>query len=233
MLAWIRRWWRHDVDVAHLEDFNDRMLADIGLTRTRSPIASTATRNAGSCLHRMRHARPQAAEPPPARLSPARSEGDTPRALAAPGRSRIMFGCPLTLQRRQPPNEVSPRYHKEAKMQFHIQNMTCSGCARSVTMAIRSVDKDAVVTADPKATRSRSRPRPRAPGSRPRSPRQAIPPQRPEATPDSVPARLSPPRRNRSASGWPAHIAPPHRAIRRSPPSPRAAATPQPVRRLS
>lgn len=36
-------------------------------------------------------------------------------------------------------------------MQFHIQNMTCSGCARSVTMAIRSVDKDAVVTADPES----------------------------------------------------------------------------------
>lgn len=33
MLTWIRRWWRHDVDVAHLEDFNDRMLADIGLSR--------------------------------------------------------------------------------------------------------------------------------------------------------------------------------------------------------
>jgi len=33
MLTWIRRWWRHDVDVAHLGDFNDRMLADIGLSR--------------------------------------------------------------------------------------------------------------------------------------------------------------------------------------------------------
>ncbi len=34
-------------------------------------------------------------------------------------------------------------------MQFHIQNMTCSGCARSVTKAIQSVDAGAVVTADP------------------------------------------------------------------------------------
>ena len=34
-------------------------------------------------------------------------------------------------------------------MQFHIENMTCSGCARSVTRAIQSVDKAAVVNADP------------------------------------------------------------------------------------
>ncbi|WP_295071169.1 heavy-metal-associated domain-containing protein [Tabrizicola sp.] len=34
-------------------------------------------------------------------------------------------------------------------MQFHIQNMTCFGCARSVTAAIQSVDRDAVVKADP------------------------------------------------------------------------------------
>ena len=34
-------------------------------------------------------------------------------------------------------------------MQFHIENMTCGGCARSVTKAIQSVDKAAVVTADP------------------------------------------------------------------------------------
>ena len=34
-------------------------------------------------------------------------------------------------------------------MQFHIQNMTCGGCARSVTKAIQSVDPTAEVTADP------------------------------------------------------------------------------------
>lgn len=34
-------------------------------------------------------------------------------------------------------------------MQFHIQNMTCGGCARSVTKAIQSVDPAAEVTADP------------------------------------------------------------------------------------
>ncbi|MCE8000938.1 MAG: heavy-metal-associated domain-containing protein [Rhodobiaceae bacterium] len=34
-------------------------------------------------------------------------------------------------------------------MQFHIENMTCGGCAKSVTAAIRSVDKDAEVLADP------------------------------------------------------------------------------------
>lgn len=34
-------------------------------------------------------------------------------------------------------------------MQFHIENMTCGGCARSVTKAIQSVDPTAVVKADP------------------------------------------------------------------------------------
>lgn len=34
-------------------------------------------------------------------------------------------------------------------MQFHIENMTCHGCARSVTKAIQSVDKGALITADP------------------------------------------------------------------------------------
>lgn len=34
-------------------------------------------------------------------------------------------------------------------MQFHVENMTCFGCARSVTMAIQSVDKAAVIKADP------------------------------------------------------------------------------------
>lgn len=34
-------------------------------------------------------------------------------------------------------------------MQFHIENMTCSGCARSVTKAIQSVDRGAVIKPDP------------------------------------------------------------------------------------
>ena len=34
-------------------------------------------------------------------------------------------------------------------MQFHIENMTCGGCARSVTKAIQSVDPAAEVKADP------------------------------------------------------------------------------------
>ena len=34
-------------------------------------------------------------------------------------------------------------------MQFHIETMTCGGCARSVTKAIQSVDPGAEVTADP------------------------------------------------------------------------------------
>ena len=34
-------------------------------------------------------------------------------------------------------------------MRFHIENMSCSGCARSVTRAIQSVDPAATVEADP------------------------------------------------------------------------------------
>ena len=33
-------------------------------------------------------------------------------------------------------------------MQFHIENMTCGGCVRSVTKAIQSVDPQAEVSAD-------------------------------------------------------------------------------------
>lgn len=34
-------------------------------------------------------------------------------------------------------------------MELRIENMTCGGCARSVTKAIHSVDPDARVEADP------------------------------------------------------------------------------------
>lgn len=34
-------------------------------------------------------------------------------------------------------------------MQFHIETMTCGGCARGVTKAIQSVDPAAEVQADP------------------------------------------------------------------------------------
>jgi copper chaperone len=34
-------------------------------------------------------------------------------------------------------------------MQFHIDNMTCGGCARTVTRAIQSVDPDASIDTDP------------------------------------------------------------------------------------
>lgn len=34
-------------------------------------------------------------------------------------------------------------------MRFHIDNMTCGGCARGVTKAIQSVDPSAEVAADP------------------------------------------------------------------------------------
>ncbi len=34
-------------------------------------------------------------------------------------------------------------------MEFHIENMTCGGCARGVSRAIQSVDANAQVVADP------------------------------------------------------------------------------------
>lgn len=34
-------------------------------------------------------------------------------------------------------------------MQFHIENMTCGGCARGVTRAIQAIDPKAEVRADP------------------------------------------------------------------------------------
>ena len=43
-------------------------------------------------------------------------------------------------------------------MQFHIENMTCGGCARSVTKAIQSVDPTAEVNAIPVHAKSMSNP---------------------------------------------------------------------------
>lgn len=34
-------------------------------------------------------------------------------------------------------------------MQFHVESMTCGGCARSVTKAIESVDANATIKTDP------------------------------------------------------------------------------------
>jgi copper chaperone len=34
-------------------------------------------------------------------------------------------------------------------MRFHIENMTCGGCVRSVTKAVETVDPKAKVNADP------------------------------------------------------------------------------------
>ena len=33
-------------------------------------------------------------------------------------------------------------------MRFHIQNMTCGGCARGVTKAVQSIDPDAGIEID-------------------------------------------------------------------------------------
>jgi len=38
-------------------------------------------------------------------------------------------------------------------MQFHIETMTCGGCARGVTKAVHGVDAAATVTADPPTRR--------------------------------------------------------------------------------
>ncbi|MGQ2964349.1 heavy-metal-associated domain-containing protein [Methylophilus sp.] len=34
-------------------------------------------------------------------------------------------------------------------MEFHIENMTCGGCARGVTSAIKAIDPEASITTDP------------------------------------------------------------------------------------
>lgn len=34
-------------------------------------------------------------------------------------------------------------------MQFHLDDMTCGGCARTVTKAIKTLDPDAQITANP------------------------------------------------------------------------------------
>ncbi|OYU37731.1 MAG: heavy metal transport/detoxification protein [Pseudorhodobacter sp. PARRP1] len=52
-------------------------------------------------------------------------------------------------------------------MRFHIENMTCGGCARSVTTAILSVDPVAKFNADPArhkvdVTTTAPRPKPEA-----------------------------------------------------------------------
>lgn len=38
-------------------------------------------------------------------------------------------------------------------MRFHVEDMTCGGCARAVGAAIRAIDPDARVTADPPTRR--------------------------------------------------------------------------------
>ncbi|WP_029030694.1 heavy-metal-associated domain-containing protein [Salinarimonas rosea] len=38
-------------------------------------------------------------------------------------------------------------------MEFRVENMTCGGCAKSVTKAIRSADPQADVTAEPERRR--------------------------------------------------------------------------------
>ena len=44
-------------------------------------------------------------------------------------------------------------FQKAGKMQFHVENMTCGGCVRSITRALATVDADAKVSADLDARR--------------------------------------------------------------------------------
>ncbi|MBY4898625.1 heavy-metal-associated domain-containing protein [Cupriavidus sp. AU9028] len=38
-------------------------------------------------------------------------------------------------------------------MQFHLENMTCGGCARTVTKTIQSIDPTATIVTDPPTRR--------------------------------------------------------------------------------
>ena len=46
-------------------------------------------------------------------------------------------------------------------MQFHLEDMTCGGCARTVTKTIQTIDPNAKIVTDRRPAVSRSRPRPR------------------------------------------------------------------------
>lgn len=54
----------------------------------------------------------------------------------------------LTFQRLEAPYLYRTRSNKGVHMQFHIETMTCSGCARGVTKAIQIVDAAATVKVD-------------------------------------------------------------------------------------
>ncbi len=55
----------------------------------------------------------------------------------------------LTFQRQEALETVHEFATQEVLMQLRIANMTCDGCAGSVTKVIQSVDPSAKVTADP------------------------------------------------------------------------------------
>lgn len=60
-------------------------------------------------------------------------------------RSKFVLGLTESVSR----IKGSSALGKEIRMQFHIENMTYSGCARSVRKAVESVDPKARVNADP------------------------------------------------------------------------------------
>ncbi len=65
------------------------------------------------------------------------------------GQDRIVhLRPPLTFHQLEPPSSLQMKPTMESLMRFQIDNMTCGGCARSVTNAIQSVDPQAKVDID-------------------------------------------------------------------------------------
>jgi copper chaperone len=54
----------------------------------------------------------------------------------------------LTFPLLEAPFSPQANAHEEKSMKFQIDNMTCGGCARSVTKAIQSVDPQAKIDID-------------------------------------------------------------------------------------
>ena len=56
--------------------------------------------------------------------------------------------APLDLPALEAPICLGMRRTKEGVMRLHLPNMSCGGCARSVTRAIQSVDANASIVID-------------------------------------------------------------------------------------
>ena len=147
-----------------------------------------ATKSGAAQLHRQRQPGPPAVQPvrrPPAvfrrelevlrrrRACPARSPRSGGRVLhgshAGTGGCRFSWMHVhgplgrrsvrrLTLPSLKVHTGPTPMASKEPQMEFHVDGMTCGGCARSVTRAIQQIDPNARVVADPPSGLVRCRP---------------------------------------------------------------------------